>query len=119
LNLVIETLSISLRRLWAIKIKKHWDSKIKYALWVDCITTKTYTRKIPFESVYRMEENFPINLLILVFHILQHFTENQEPLQRPSDQLIELDESRIHYVDQMVSVIAQVVGLEKAEPTTN
>ena len=32
--------------------KKSWDSKIKYALWVDRITKKSATRKNPFELVY-------------------------------------------------------------------
>jgi transposase InsO family protein len=44
--------------------KKAWDSKIKYALWADCITTKTSTGKTPFELVYGLEAKFPVNLQI-------------------------------------------------------
>jgi hypothetical protein len=46
--------------------KKHWDRKIKYALWTDCTTTKTSTEKTPFEFGYRLEACLPINLDILV-----------------------------------------------------
>jgi hypothetical protein len=35
--------------------KKAWDSKIKYALWEDHITTKTSMGKSPFELVYGLE----------------------------------------------------------------
>jgi hypothetical protein len=44
--------------------KKAWDSKIKYALWVDYITTKTSIWKTPFELVYELEAKLPINLQI-------------------------------------------------------
>jgi len=42
--------------------KKSWDSKIKYALWEDCTTTNTSTRKTPFDLVYELEALIPINL---------------------------------------------------------
>ena len=39
--------------------KKAWDSKIKYALWVDRITKKSSTRKSPFELVYGLDVTLP------------------------------------------------------------
>jgi hypothetical protein len=42
--------------------KKSWDSKIKYSLWEDRITTKTSMGKTPFELVYGLEEKLPVNL---------------------------------------------------------
>jgi hypothetical protein len=42
--------------------KKSWDSKIKYAMWADQITTKTSTGKTPFELVYGLEAKLPVNL---------------------------------------------------------
>jgi transposase InsO family protein len=42
--------------------KKAWDSKIKYALWEDRITTKTSIGKTPFELVYGLEAKFHVNL---------------------------------------------------------
>jgi transposase InsO family protein len=42
--------------------KKLWDSKIKYAVWADQITTKTSTRKTPFELVYGLEAKLHVNL---------------------------------------------------------
>jgi transposase InsO family protein len=82
--------------------KENWDSKIKYALWADCIMTKTSTWKSPFELVYGMEAKLPINLQIPVFHLMQHFKTDQEALQGRIDQLIELDKSRRNAFDQMV-----------------
>ena len=42
--------------------KKSWDSKIKYALWEDRITTKTSMGKTPFELVYGLEAKLHVNL---------------------------------------------------------
>ena len=42
--------------------KKSWDSKIKYAVWKDRITTKTSTGKTTFELVYGLEAKLPVNL---------------------------------------------------------
>jgi hypothetical protein len=55
--------------------KKNLDNKIKYALWIDNITTKTSIGKIPFELVYGMEAKLPITSKLLYFtlcNILQH-----------------------------------------------
>ena len=40
--------------------KKSWDSKIKYALWVDRITKKGAIGKTPFELVYGSTASLPI-----------------------------------------------------------
>jgi hypothetical protein len=61
--------------------KKSWDSKIKYALWEDCTTTKTSTRKTPFELVYGLEACLPINLQIPTLQIAQQFSTDKEALQ--------------------------------------
>jgi transposase InsO family protein len=61
--------------------KKSWDSKIKYALWEDHTTTKTSTRKTPFELVYGLEARLPMNLQIPALQLSQHFTTDKEALQ--------------------------------------
>jgi hypothetical protein len=53
--------------------KKAWDSKIKYALWVDRITTKTSTGKTLFELVYGLEAKLPINLQIPTLQFAQQY----------------------------------------------
>ena len=40
--------------------KKNWDSKLKYALWVDRVTTRKSTGNSPFKLVYDTEAVFPI-----------------------------------------------------------
>jgi len=60
--------------------KKSWDSKIKYALWEDHTTTKTSTRKTPFELFYRLEACLPINLHIPTLKIAQQFSIDKEAL---------------------------------------
>jgi hypothetical protein len=81
--------------------KKAWDSKIKYALWEDRITTKTSTGKTLFELVYGLEAKFPINLQIPTLQFAQQYMTDKEALQGRIDQLVELDESRRNALDQM------------------
>ena len=40
--------------------KKNWDSKLKYALWADRVTTKKSTGNSPFKLVYGTADVFPI-----------------------------------------------------------
>jgi transposase InsO family protein len=61
--------------------KKAWDSKIKYALWEDRITTKTSTGKTPFELVYGLEAKLPINLQIPTLQFAQQYMTDGEALQ--------------------------------------
>jgi transposase InsO family protein len=51
--------------------KKSWDSKIKYALWVDRITKKYSIGKSPFELVYGMEVTLPVHLKIPIYRFMQ------------------------------------------------
>jgi len=81
--------------------KKSWDNKIKYALWIDCTTTKTSTGRTPFELVYIFEARFPINLEIPALQIAQQFSTDKEALQGRINQLVELDETRRMAFDQM------------------
>ena len=60
--------------------KKIWDGKIKYAIWEEHTTTKTSTGKTPFELVYGMEAQFPINIQIPTLKLTQHFTTYKEKL---------------------------------------
>jgi hypothetical protein len=70
------------------------DSKIKYAVWADQITTKTSTGKNLFEMVYGLEAKLPVNLQISILHFAQQYTTDAEAIQGRINQLIELDEMR-------------------------
>jgi hypothetical protein len=61
--------------------KRSWDSKIKYALWADRITTKTSTERTPFELVYGLEEKLLGNLQIPILHFAQQYTTDGEAIQ--------------------------------------
>ena len=50
--------------------KKNWDSKLKYALWVDRVTVKKSTGNSPFRLVYGTEAIFPIQLTLPVVKFL-------------------------------------------------
>ena len=51
--------------------KKNWDSKLKYALWVDRVTTNKSTGNSPFKLIYGIEVVFPIQLTLHVAKFLQ------------------------------------------------
>jgi hypothetical protein len=81
--------------------KKSWDSKIKYVVWADRITTKTSTGKTPFELVYGLEVKLPVNLQIPILCFAQQYTTDAEAIQRRINQLMELDETRRSAFGQM------------------
>jgi hypothetical protein len=51
--------------------KRAWYSKLKYDLWVDCVSTKKGIVTSPFQLVYGMEAVFPIQLDFPVVKFLQ------------------------------------------------
>lgn len=51
--------------------KRNWDSKLKYALWVDRVTTNKSTWNSPFKLVYGTEAIFPIHLTLPMAKFLQ------------------------------------------------
>jgi hypothetical protein len=61
--------------------KRSWDSKIKYALWADRITTKTSMGKTPFEIVYGSEAKLLVNLQIPILYFSQQYATNGEAIQ--------------------------------------
>ena len=81
--------------------KKSWDSKIKYAVWEDRITTKTSTGKTPFELVYGIEAKIPVNLQIPILCFTQQYATDAEAIQGRINQLIDLDETRRSAFGQM------------------
>jgi transposase InsO family protein len=61
--------------------KKSRDSKIKYAVWADRITTKTFIGKTPFELVYGLEAKLSVNLQIPILRFAQQYTTDAEAIQ--------------------------------------
>ena len=61
--------------------KKSWDSKIKYAVWADRITTKTSMGKTPFDMVYGIKEKLPVNLQIPILRFAQQYDTDAEAIE--------------------------------------
>lgn len=55
------------------EFKRSWDSKIRYALWVDRTTMKASTSFSPFQLVYGAKAKLPIQLNLLVLECLKVF----------------------------------------------
>jgi hypothetical protein len=51
--------------------KNSWDSKLKFSLWEDRVTTKRIISTTPFQLVYGTEAIFPAQLDLLVENFLQ------------------------------------------------
>jgi hypothetical protein len=81
--------------------KNSWYRKIKYAVWVDRIRTKTSTGKTPFELVYGLEAKLHVNLQIPILHFSQQYTTYAKAIQGRFNQLMELDETQRSALGQM------------------
>ena len=79
----------SLKKLLA-ENKKAWDSKLKYAPWVDRITTKNAIGTSPFHFVYGTEAFFPIHLGLPVMKFMQDKLEEPNEIQHIIFQMIEI-----------------------------
>jgi len=51
--------------------KRSWDSKLKFSLWADRVTTKKSTSNSPLKLVYGTDVVFPIQLILFVAKFLQ------------------------------------------------
>lgn len=80
--------------------KMSWDSKIKYVLWANRITKKSFIRKSHFELVYGLEAQLPVHLALPVYQLLQGVDLEETALQNRVNQIIELDEIRRESYDQ-------------------
>jgi len=78
--------------------KKNWDSKLKYALWADRVTTKKSIGDSPFKIVYGTEAVFPIQLTLLVEKFLQEEQNEEEDMAKRITDLAEVHQ----IIDQLV-----------------
>jgi transposase InsO family protein len=71
-----------------------WDSKLKFALWVDRVTCKKSIGTSPFKLVYGAEAIFPIQLALPVAKFLQEMDEEPNDLTRRIHDLVQLQQDR-------------------------
>jgi transposase InsO family protein len=70
--------------------KKEWDSKLKFSLWADRVTTKRSLGISPFQLVYGTEAFFPSQLALPVAKFLQDCHGEPDEMIRRSHQLVEV-----------------------------
>jgi transposase InsO family protein len=70
--------------------KKAWDSKLKFALWIDRVTTKRSLGISPFQLVYGTEAIFPSQLALPIAKFFQDYQDEPDDMIRRIHQLVEV-----------------------------
>ena len=74
--------------------KRAWNTKLKYALWEEIISSKRAIGMSPFLLVYGEEVNFPVSLGIPITKLLHLHDEESNHMKRRINKLIELYQMR-------------------------
>jgi hypothetical protein len=74
--------------------KRAWDSKLKFSLWADRVTTKKSLGISPFQLVYGIEVIFPTQLALPVANLLQDFEGEPNHVLRRIHQMVEVQQIR-------------------------
>jgi hypothetical protein len=80
--------------------KKAWDSKLKFSLWVDRVTTKRSLGVSPFQLVYGVEAIFPSHLTFPVEKFFQDCQGEPDDMIRRIQQLVEVQQAREQLLDK-------------------
>jgi hypothetical protein len=80
--------------------KKAWDSKLKFSLWDDRVTTKRSLGISPFQLVYGTEAVFPSQLSLPVEIFFQDFHGEPNDMIRRIHQLVEIQQIREKVMDR-------------------
>ena len=82
--------------------KRNWDSKLKYALWADRVTTKKSIGNSPFKLVYGTEAVFLIQLTICMTKFLQEKQNEESDMARRMSDLAEVHQIRDQLIERSV-----------------
>jgi hypothetical protein len=74
--------------------KRAWDSKLKFALWADRVTTKKSLGTSPFQLVYGVEVVFPTQLALPVVKLFQDYEGEPDHMIRRIHQIVEVKQIR-------------------------
>jgi hypothetical protein len=80
--------------------RKKWDSKLKFYLWTDRVTTKRSLGASPFRLVYGVEAIFPSQLALMVAKLFQDYQGEPDDMVRRILQLVEVQETREKLLDR-------------------
>jgi transposase InsO family protein len=79
--------------------KRAWDSKLKFALWADRVTTKKSLGTSPFQLVYGMEVVFPTQLALPVWKFFQDHEGEPDHMVKIIHQVVEVQQTREQVMD--------------------
>jgi hypothetical protein len=79
---------------------KVWDSKLKFSLWVDRVTTKRSLGVSPFRLLYGFEAIFPSQLTLLVEKLFQEYEGDLDDMIKIMHQLVEVQQTREWILDK-------------------
>jgi hypothetical protein len=74
--------------------KKAWDSKLKFSLWADRVTTKRSLGVSPFQIVYGIEAIFPSHLALPMEIFFQDCQGEPDDMIRRIQQLVEVQQAK-------------------------
>jgi ribonuclease HI len=74
--------------------KRAWDSRLKFALWADRVTTKRSLGISPYQLVYGTEAVFPTQLALSVAKFLQDLEGEPDNMVRRIHQMVEVQQIR-------------------------
>jgi hypothetical protein len=80
--------------------KKAWDSKLKFSLWDDRMTTKRSLGLSPFHIVYGTKAVFPPQLSLPVEKFFQDCQGEPDDMIRRIHQLVEVQQNREKVMDR-------------------
>jgi hypothetical protein len=70
--------------------KMAWDSKLKFPLWVDRVTTKRSLNTSPFQLFYGIEAIFPTQLALSVAKFFQDLKGEPDHMVKRIHQMVEV-----------------------------
>jgi hypothetical protein len=80
--------------------KRAWDSKLKFALWADRVTTKKSLGLSPFQLVYGIGAVFPTHLSLPMASLLQDYEGEPNHVLRRIHQMVEVQQVREQVLDR-------------------
>jgi hypothetical protein len=83
--------------------KRAWDSKLKFTLWADRVTTKRSLNTSPFQLVYGTEVVFPTQLALPVAKFFQDLEGEPDHMFRRIHQMVEVQQIREQVMNRAYS----------------
>jgi len=83
--------------------KRNWDSKLKYALWADRVTTKKSTGNSPCKLIYGTNAIFPIQLILPMAKFLQEEQNEEKEMAKRITDLVEVHQIWDQLVEKFVA----------------